>query len=61
MNEVKTVLEAIYPQKYNDEEAVKSPTRLIRVLADAGLDGIREKCNDENASLTEKFLEVIEI
>ena len=61
MDEVKTVLEAIYPQKYNDEDNVKSPTKLIRVLADAGLDSIREKCHDENTSLTDKFLETIEI
>ena len=61
MNEVKIILESLYIEKYNDKEMVKSPTKLIRVLADAGLDSIREKCNDNNVSFTEKFLETIEI
>jgi hypothetical protein len=61
INEAKTVLDAIYPKKYNDIEAIKSPIKLIRVLADAGLDEIREKCKDENIPLTKKFLEAIEI
>ena len=61
MNEVKIVLESIYSQNYNDTDIVKSPTKLIRVLADAGLDVIREKCSDENTSFTERFLETIEI
>ena len=61
INEVKTVVDAIYPKKYNDTEPLKSPWKLICVLADAGLDDIRDKCSDKNASITHNFLEAIEI
>ena len=61
INEVKTVVDAIYPEKYNDTDALKSPWKLICVLADAGLDDIRDKCTNKNASITHNFLEAIEL
>ena len=54
MNEVKIVLNQ-FILKIIMTDIVKSPTKLIRVLADAGLDVIREKCSDENTSFTERF------
>tara|TARA_Y100000991_G_C21697638_1_gene232253 strand:+ start:51 stop:467 length:417 start_codon:yes stop_codon:yes gene_type:complete len=51
IQEMKDVLAAIYPEKYNDREVLNYPHRLLNVLADAGLDQIKENCWDSHGNI----------
>ena len=61
INEIKTVLKAIYPMKYNNNnnQFIEYPNRLLSVLADAGLNDIRTKCTEDGKINIRNFLEII--
>ena len=60
INEMKDVLNALYPEKYNDQEALNYPHRLLNALADAGLDKIKEICWDDHGNIEiQKFTNLL--
>ena len=59
IDDVKALINALYPEKYTETENLKETNRLLSVLADAGLDYLRSKCFNDNKVDTEIYFETI--
>ncbi len=61
IEDLKALLNAIYPENYDEIENLNASNKLLSVLSDAGLDYLREKSLSDSKFQKENFFEAIKI
>tara|TARA_A200000113_G_C8721195_1_gene308417 strand:+ start:259 stop:666 length:408 start_codon:yes stop_codon:yes gene_type:complete len=61
IEDLTALLNALYPEKYEDIENLNASNKLLSVLADSGLDYLRDKSLDDKKIKRENFFEAINI
>ena len=61
IEDLKALLNALYPENYDEIENLNASNKLLSVLSDAGLDYLREKSLSDSKFQKENFFEAIKI
>ena len=56
IDDLKVLVKAIYPEKYNESKNIEYMNKLLSVLADAGLDYLRNECYQDESVNHDKFV-----